>query len=391
MTNYDKLLMLLQDAGMDKKWSKMFVKKLSDDERAFPADKNTKKWALTKGFYPGRVELYGLTEENYKNYLPDYGYFMIHPINHHFRIWVNDKLSLKYVLNSNNCEDTMPEYYLYVENNGCYTYLMDCPDSINKDKNFILNLLKQKGTLAIKPNSGTSGGRGFVKLEFKNNEIYANNKLISMIDFEALVEHLENNIVTEYAYQHEELAKIWPDSECTLRVIMAKLPKENIYGESKWYCTVSYARFGSSVSGGASNLSSGGIGVGFDFETGKYHDFGIRYKRFCPDGQWKITEHPDTHIVWKENCLPNWQFVKDKIEQVCKHISSLDYLGLDIIITPNGFKFCEINTHPAGDYEQVMCGPILRSSEARAFFENKGLNEFDSEEFYKMYIESQED
>lgn len=391
MTNYDKLLTLLQEAGMDKKWSKMFVKKLSDDEKAFPADENTKKWALTKGFYPGRVELYGLTEENYKNYLPDYGYFMIHPINHHFRIWVNDKLSLKYVLNSNNCEDTMPEYYLYVENNGCYTYLMDCPENIDKDENFILNLLKQKGTLAIKPNSGTSGGRGFVKLEFKNNEIYANNKLISMTDYEAIVEHLENNIVTEYAYQHEDLAKVWPDSECTLRVIMAKLPNESIYDESKWYCTVSYARFGSSVSGGASNLSSGGIGIGFDFETGKYHDFGIRYKRFCPDGKWKITEHPDTHIVWKENGLPNWQFVKEKIEQVCKHISSLDYLGLDIIITPGGFKFCEINTHPAGDYEQVMCGPILRSSEARAFFENKGLNNFDSEEFYKMYMESQED
>ena len=391
MTNYDKLLMLLQEAGMDKKWSKMFVKKLSDDEKAFSADENTKKWALTKGFYPGRVELYGLTEENFHQYLPDYGYFMIHPINHHFRIWVNDKLSLKYVLNSNNCADTMPEYYLYVENNGCYTYLMDCPDSIAKDENFILNLLKQKGTLAIKPNSGTSGGRGFVKLEFKNDEIYANNKLISMADYEAIVEHLENNIVTEYAYQHEELAKVWPDSECTLRVIMAKLPNENIYDEPKWYCTVSYARFGSSVSGGASNLSSGGIGVGFDFETGKYHDFGIRYKRFCPDGKWKITEHPDTHIVWKENSLPNWQFVKEKIEQVCKHISSLDYLGLDIIITPNGFKFCEINTHPAGDYEQVMCGPILRSSEARAFFENKGLNKFDSEDFYKMYIESQED
>ena len=390
MTNYDKLLTLLQDAGMDKKWSKMFVKKLSDDEKAFPADEATKKWALTKGFYPGRVELYGLTEDNYKNYLPDYGYFMIHPINHHFRIWVNDKLSLKYILNSNNCEDTMPEYYLYVENNGCYTYLMDCPEIINKDENFILNLLKYKGTLAIKPNSGTSGGRGFVKLEFKNNEIYANNKLISMADFEEIVEHLENNIVTEYAYQHEELAKVWPDSECTLRVIMAKLPKGSIYDESEWHCTVSYARFGSSVSGGASNLSSGGIGIGFDFETGKYHDFGIRYKRFCHDGKWKITEHPDTHIVWKENGLPNWQFVKDKIEQVCKHISSLDYLGLDIIITPNGFKFCEINTHPAGDYEQVMCGPILKTSDARAFFEDKGLDKFNSEDFYKMYMESQE-
>ncbi len=390
MTNYDKLLTLLQESGMDKKWSKMFVKKLSDDEKAFLTDDNTKKWALSKGFYPGRVELYGLTEENYKNYLPDYQYFMIHPINHHFRIWVNDKLTLKYVLNSNNCQDTMPEYYLYVENNGNYTYLMDAPDTIKKDENFILNLLKLKGTLAIKPNSGTSGGRGFIKLEYKNGQIFENNKLIELSEFEAILPHLENHIVTEYAYQHKDLAKIWSDSECTLRVIMAKTPKENQYSESKWHCTVSYARFGSSVSGGASNLSSGGIGIGFDFETGQYKDFGIRYKRFCPDGNWKCTEHPDTHVVWKDNSLPNWEFVKNKIEQVCQHIDSLDYLGLDIIITPDGFKFCEINTHPASDYEQVMCGPILADCESRAFFTNMGLQEIKSEDFYNMYIASQD-
>lgn len=390
MTNYEKLLTLLQQEGMDKKWSRMFVKKLSDDEKAFQADDDTKKWALSKGFYPGRIELYGLTDENYKNYLPDYQYFMIHPMNHHFRIWVNDKLSLKYVLNSNNCQDTMPEYYLYVENNGNYTYLMDAPETIKKDKDFILNLLKLKGTLAIKPNSGTSGGRGFIKLEYKEEQIFENNKPIELEEFEAILPNLQNHIVTEYAYQHKDLAKIWPDSECTLRVIMAKLPKENPYSESKWHCTVSYARFGSSVSGGASNLSSGGIGIGFDFETGKYKDFGIRYKRFCPDGNWKCTEHPDTHVVWKDNSLPNWEFVKKKIHCVCQHIDSLDYLGLDIIITPTGFKFCEINTHPAGDYEQVMCGPILENSDSFGFFENMGLHKINPKKFYDMYLESQD-
>lgn len=146
---------------------------------------------MSKGFYPGRVELYGLTEDNYKDFLPDYNYFMIHPINHHFKIWINDKLSLKYTLNSNGCEDVMPEYYLYVENNGDYTYLMNVPESIKKDENFIFNLLKEKGTLAVKPNSGTSGGRGFMKLEYRDAEIYENNKKISMNEFEEIVSSLK--------------------------------------------------------------------------------------------------------------------------------------------------------------------------------------------------------
>ena len=65
--------------------------------------------------------------------------------------------------------------------------------------------------------------------------------------------------------KHHELEKIWPMSECTLRVIMVKMPQESPYDKAKWHNIIAYARFGSSVSGGASNLSSGGIGIGFDF------------------------------------------------------------------------------------------------------------------------------
>ena len=153
---------------------------------------------------------------------------------------------------------------------------------------------------------------------------------------------------------------------------------------------MSFARFGTSVSGGASNLSSGGIGVGFDFETGKCKDFGVRYKKFCPDGEWIHTEHPDTHVIWKDTVLPNWTVVRNKIQRVCEHISSLDYLGLDVIITPEGCKFCEINTHPAADYAQIMSAPILADAKARAFYESKGLFNFDRQAFYEMYVKSQE-
>jgi len=388
MTNYEMLLKLLRDKGMDYKWTRMFVKKLSDDEAAFPVSDEEKKWALSKGFYPGRIELYGLNEENYKDYLPDYNYFMIHPINSWAKIWINDKLSLKYTLNSNGCENSMPKYYLYVDNDGNYNYLMDDEKSIVKDKDYIFNLLKHLGTLAMKPNSGTSGGRGFMKMEYKNGEIFANNKLITCEEFESTVAELRNYIVTEYAYQHRELAEIWPDSECTLRVIMVKVP-EGKYDSKEWKCIVSYARFGTSVSGGASNLSSGGIGVGFDFNTGQFYDFGIRYKRFCPDGEWKCKKHPDTGVEWKNTGLPNWTIVKDGLEQICNHISTLDYLGFDVIITENGFKLCEINTHPAADYEQVMCGPIMKKEGAIKFFKQKGLYDVNAEEFMDAYLQSQ--
>lgn len=389
MTNYDKLLEEVRNLGMDYKWARMFVKKLRDDEHAFPTDETTKKWALERGFFPGRVELYGLTEENYIQYVPDYQYFMLHPMNNHFLKWL-DKTTLKYVLNSNGCESVMPDYYIYIENDGSYTYLMNCPADIEKDKDFILNLLKYKGTLAMKPNSGTSGGLGFIKLEWKEDGIYENNKLIDMNRFVEIRDSMRNYIVTEYCKQHHELAEIWPDSECTLRVIMAKEPKIHCYTPATWACAISFARFGTSINGGASNLSSGGIGVGFDFETGEYNNCCVRYKRYCEDGNWLLDRHPDTGAKWDELCLPNWQYVKTKILDICQHVSSLDYLGLDIIITEDGMKICEINSHPAMDYAQVMCGPTLGKERVKKFFGAKRLGEFNGQDFYNAYLRSQE-
>ena len=389
MTNYEKLLEEVRALGMDHRWAKMFVKKLEKDEAAFPTDEATKRWALQRGFYPGRVALYGLTEENYRDYMPDWNYFMLHPLNHHFRKWL-DKLTLKYVLNSNGCESTMPAYYLYVENNDHYTYLMDAPAHIKKDKDFLFHLLKEKGTLVMKPNSGTSGGLGFVKMELRDGQLYENNKPIDMAHYQQTISNLRNYIVTEYCYQHDELAAVWPDSECTLRIIMAKDPKEDLYTPDTWSCVLSFARFGTSVNGGASNLSSGGVGIGFDYETGKYCGQFVRYRAYCSDGNWLLPCHPDTHAELEGKELPNWPLVKQMIERVCQHITSLDYLGLDIIITEDGMKLCEINTHPAMDYAQIMCGPTLVKPQAQAFFASKNLYRFSGEDLWQAYVKCQE-
>ena len=220
MIDYENFLEAVRKLGMDYNWGRMFAKKFVDDFAAFETTDEQKKWAMERGFYPGRIELYGLNDDNYKNYLPDWNYFMVHPLNHHFRKWVDDKLTLKYVLDSGDCIDTMPDYYLYIENDGTYTYLMDAPKNIVKDENFIKNLLEQKGIIMMKPNSGTSGGRGIIKLELLNGMIYENNKPIDELRFKDILSHLGNYIVTEYARQHSELAAIWGKSECTLRIIM---------------------------------------------------------------------------------------------------------------------------------------------------------------------------
>lgn len=390
MINYDKMYEQLVEKGMQKNIAKLFIKKCKIEEDIYKRDETTREWAMTKGFFPSRVDLYGLNDENYKNYMPDYVDFRLHPYNNHFVIWINDKLSLKYTL-GRDFADIMPEYYLYIENNGDYTYLQDTPALIAKNENFILNLLKEKRVLIIKPNSSKSGGEGVMKVEWADNNICINNKEeITIEAFQERIKNLGNNIVTEYVHQHSDLRRIWPDSECTLRIIMIRLPKENLYEKAKWKCIVSYARFGTSLSGGASNVSSGGIGIGFDFETGQYNPYAVRYRQFCPDGKWKLYEHPDTHVVWKNEKLPNWNYVKDTLYKVCDHYSSLSHLGFDVIITEKGFVFCEINSKPALNYEQVICGPVLTSEDNIAYFKSKGMDNIDCSELYSIYKNCQE-
>lgn len=390
MINYDKMYEQLVEKGMQKNIAKLFIKKCKIEEDIYKGNETTREWAMTKGFFPSRVDLYGLNDENYKNYMPDYVDFRLHPYNNHFVIWINDKLSLKYTL-GRDFADIMPEYYLYIENNGDYTYLQDTPALIAKNENFILNLLKEKRVLIIKPNSSKSGGEGVMKVEWADNHIRINNKEeISVEAFQERIKNLGNNIVTEYVHQHSDLKRIWPDSECTLRIIMIRLPKENLYEKAKWKCIVSYARFGTSLSGGASNVSSGGIGIGFDFETGQYNPYAVRFRQFCPDGKWKLYEHPDTHVVWKNEKLPNWNYVKDTLYKVCDHYSSLSHLGFDVIITENGFVFCEINSKPALNYEQVICGPVLTSEDNIAYFKSKGMDNIDCSELYSIYKNCQE-
>lgn len=391
MTDYNVMYEQLVEKGMQKKIAKLFVKKITIEEDNFVCDDETKKWALSRGFFPSRKELFGLTDENYHQYLSDYADFRMHPYNNHFVIWINDKLSLKYTLGSDYSE-IMPEYYLYIENNDDYTYLQDAPQTIKRDKDFIVNLLKEKKVLIIKPNSSKSGGEGVMKVEYvePQRRVRINNReTISITDFEKRIKVLKNNIVTEYAHQHSELSRIWPDSECTLRIIMVKLPQDKYYKEARWKCIVSYARFGTSVSGGASNLSSGGIGIGFDFETGQFNPSGIRYREYCEDGQWECYEHPDSHVVWKNEKLPNWDYVRDTLYKVCNHYGSLSHLGFDVIITEKGFIFCEINSKPALNYEQVMCGPMLINKDNIRYFESKGLHNIDNTELYTIWKNSQ--
>lgn len=93
--------------------------------------------------------------------------------------------------------------------------------------------------------------------------------------------------------------------------------------------------------------------------------------KYSEGEDFKFDRHPDSKISLEGKILPHWEFVRDIVYSVCYYLSSLEYFGFDLMITDGGVKICEINTLPAQDDAQVMCGPFWKNSAARTYFELK--------------------
>ena len=139
--------------------------------------------AHEKGFFVDDAYIYGLNEENYNQFISNYDYCRSYPFNSWSKIWVDDKITLKYFL-GDSLSHTMPDYYFYVTPNGLRA-LSDNPLGIKQDAEALLEVLRLKGEIACKPNNG-SLSTGFMKMSYENGVYCLNDKEASphqVVDF----------------------------------------------------------------------------------------------------------------------------------------------------------------------------------------------------------------
>ncbi len=369
--DFDKLRAILLENGMHPTRSKNMADLIRQDMANWPelyADKQKREWAFERGFVPSCFGMYGnaFNEQTYKNYWSDFDYFMAYPLNNHFIIWINDKLTLKYMLNTPELSQYMPEYYLYIENDGHYTCLMDSPAHIKKDADYLLNLLKDKKILAFKPNRG-SGGFGFSFLQYENGKLFRDRKEITMEEYEQFKTSINGYIVTEFIHQSDDMERIYPTIASALRIILYKKQQHDPYQESDYGYLLGYARFATSKNRAASNNDQGGLAVTIDWENGVFKGGFRGLKEFWThegDVEEKGFErHPDTGVALNGEKIPNWDAVKKGLLDICRHMSSLDYFGMDVILTNDGFKICEINSSPSVGRGQHYYGKCCLDNE----------------------------
>lgn len=336
-------------------WFGMDANKYSDEQ---------KKWAYDHGYLAEIAELHNLNEENYKDFLNSEDYFLLDPIDPITKRLVDGKLTIHYTIGGKYPE-YMPKYYCWINERKIVVPMTDNPVEKydGSIESYLKELLDKVDRVAIKPLAG-AGGIGFLKLEKMNGEYYANNKKIdSIFDIIPLIDN--QYVVTEYIDQCSEFNEIWKDSAATLRIISC-----NIDNNSHVY--VSFVRFGTALSKGASNLTAGGVAAPFDWKTGEFTGEFYRYKEFCEDGNIVTDKHPDSGIELKGKKIPHFEEVKKLVENLSSYLSVHKFFGFDVIIGDDCVKICEINSHPSMDYAQEMVGGIWsRNDEISAFFKNE--------------------
>ena len=316
-------------------------------------------WALRRGFLPQSVQYYGLTNENYQDYLSDYDYAWLHPINGDFTNWLEDKVTFRYLLQP--FSDYLPDYYCQVTPQGILP-LVDAPDGFVADVEGLINLIRAEKELAAKLVRGMSG-LGFYKLSFSEGNYYLSDVLSSEEEIRRLIQdwihHGSEYVVIEYIHPHPNIARVWGKTPNAMRIIA-------IRGMDRVArIAFAYTRFGTSKTGLVDNVSAGGVFNLIDLETGSYAQGKKKIGGIVVDSP----IHPDSGVLI-EGRIPHWPLIKEKLIEICDHLPQLCLLGFDIAVTTKGFKILEINYHPAINNLQLFT-PIYKHALLRSFFLDK--------------------
>lgn len=111
-------------------------------------------WAHEHGFIAGHAAALGIDESNYSGYVSDRDAHKGWPHNSWTKMWVNDKLTLKYVLQGTEWENLIPKYYYYSLPGKGLRSLCDNPNDATFGS--FARTLREVGAFACKPNNGTA-------------------------------------------------------------------------------------------------------------------------------------------------------------------------------------------------------------------------------------------
>jgi hypothetical protein len=318
-------------------------------------------WNYRKGFLKLNVDINNITKSNYKNFLSDRDYLSGHKYNGAYSTIIDNKLWLPFLLK--DYKEYLPQYYYFKDYRGFHRLKLfnpDFNDELHTAKD-VLVLLKDEKKLVCK-HTHSAQSKGFILLEYKQDEIYCNNKVTSKEEFYSLVNSLENYIVTEYVNQHPYANKVAPSSLNTMRFLI--LTNTDTHKNELVRC---YHKFG------CNNMCyDNGIIVYINPLTGISKGEGFINEENKNLYYQKNIVHPDSQIPMKNFQIINFLKTKEKLLEITNSFPFLCYLGIDVAITNDGFKIIEINSLTG--LKGIQEKGLLKDEVTRKFFAEKIKN-----------------
>lgn len=201
---------------------------------------------------------------------------------------------------------------------------------IDDDREVISAFLKGKEIIIVKPLDECCG-RGI--------------RIVNIRDYdsiEGLLSELRDYgtpLMEEVAVQSDYMDKIYPHSVNTVRVItILNKNKVNIVA-----ACLRVGRNGSSVD----NFNNGGLAAIIDCKTGRVVTTGFdKYRN-------EFIEHPDTGVTFKDIQIPNWEGIKEFLDEVACIVPQVRYVGWDVALDSDNKPFLiEGNGYPGQDVTQ---------------------------------------
>jgi hypothetical protein len=171
----------------------------------------------------------------------------------------------------------------------------------------------------------------------------------------------ESFIVQVGIEQHEELARIYPNSVNTIRVTT-----ENREGAVRIATTS--MRFGNEGSE-VDNISQQGINVRVEPESGRLDACGFNKR-----GQ-LFKAHPDSGVPFEQCLIPGWAQVREDILRFASKLPQLAYLGWDVALTRNETLVIEVNFGFGIDAQNIHRGMRrpLRIADPQLYWRTRGV------------------
>lgn len=325
-------------------------------------DKDYALWAHSYGFCAKKACVFHLSEDNIDDYMSDYDYERVWPLNSWQRIWINDKLTFKYMMSGTPLDKYLPEYYYY----STATDVLPLTDSgLKPGITGFLDTLRAVGEFACKPCNG-SRTVGFAKLSYKDGSYHINNKPCSEDDIKKFVHDNPNFVFIEFLHPSAQMAKISPIINNLRLQVFNPTGVEPVIGAS-------YFRIAMDVNGDDSKTNyvypskqdSGNYNIWFNWKTGEFGRGAILYANRVVDSPCS----PDTGNL-AEGVLEGWQEVVDLTLEMSSRLNPLEYMGYDVCITDKGPKVIEINSHSGARYLQYF-QPFYKDEYMETYFKDK--------------------